>query len=81
MGATLYHMLTARHPRRDGSRSEVLAAALEGITVPVRERDPTLPEELASVLDRALETNIEKRFPDAAAMRGALLPLAEDVDR
>jgi hypothetical protein len=44
--------------------------------VPLRQRDPSVPEDLAAVVDRALDDEPSRRFPTArelvAALRGVL---------
>jgi hypothetical protein len=42
--------------------------------VPIRQRRPDLPEELASVIHRALARDPAERFGDVKEMRLALLP-------
>ena len=46
-----------------------LAVILRGGVVPIRERDPFLPDELANVIDRALMDDPAQRYPDAGGVR------------
>jgi hypothetical protein len=45
---------------------------LRGGFVPIREREASLPEELAAVLDRALADDPERRYPNAREFADAL---------
>jgi hypothetical protein len=75
MAATLYFLLTGEHAR-DFEGRDPLAVILRGGVVPLRRRDPSLPEDLAVVIDRALDDEPSRRFPTArefgTALRGAL---------
>ncbi len=75
--ATLYYLLTAQ-PAYDFAASPLqpLALLLYEDPVPIRERRPDLPGELCAVIHRALARHPVDRFPDARAMRRALLPFA-----
>ena len=75
MAATLYFLLTGQYPR-DFEGQDPLAVILRGGVVPLRRRDPSLPDDLAVVIDRALDDEPSRRFPTArefvSALRGAL---------
>jgi serine/threonine protein kinase len=75
MAATLYFLLTGQYARDFGDRDPI-AAILRGGVVPLRRRDPSVPEELAAVIDRALDDEPARRFPTArefgSALRGVL---------
>jgi pSer/pThr/pTyr-binding forkhead associated (FHA) protein len=75
MAATLYFLLAGQYPR-DFEGRDPIAVVLRGGIVPLRRRDPSLPEDLAAVLDRALDDEPARRFPTArefgAALRGVL---------
>jgi eukaryotic-like serine/threonine-protein kinase len=72
--ATLYNLLTGQFimdfPREVRER---LLLVLQAEPVPIQSRRSEVPPELAQVIHRALAREPEKRFPDAAAMRQALL--------
>jgi serine/threonine protein kinase len=72
MGATLYHMLTLRYPRDFLPEADPLHVILSGGTLPLRQRDPWLPERLAQVVDRAVADDLSQRFATAAEFRDAL---------
>jgi serine/threonine protein kinase len=75
MAATLYFLLTGEYARDFGDR-DPLAVILRGGTVPLRQRDPSVPADFAAVIDRALEDDPARRFPTArefgAALKGVL---------
>jgi serine/threonine protein kinase len=76
LAATLYYLLTGEYPRDFDAHRDPLAVILRGGVVPLRQRDPALPQDLAAVLDRALDDDPEKRYPTARefadALRGVL---------
>jgi serine/threonine-protein kinase len=73
-GATLYNLLTDRHILDFPKRQELkLLMILENDPVPIRSRRPEVPEALAAVVHRALAKDPADRYPDARAMRAALL--------
>ena len=72
MAATLYYLLTAQYARDFKSRPDPLAVILRGGVVPIRDRDPFLPDDLADVLDRALLDDPVQRYADAGEFVAAL---------
>ena len=76
MAATIYYLLTGQYARDFAARSDPLAVILRGGVVPLRQRDPSLPQDLAAVIDRALDDEPSRRFPTArelvTALRGVL---------
>jgi pSer/pThr/pTyr-binding forkhead associated (FHA) protein len=72
MAATLYFLLTLEYARDFKSRPDPLAVILRGGVVPIRDRDPFLPDDLANVIDRALMDDPEQRYPDAGEFGAAL---------
>ena len=73
MGATLYHMLTAGYPRDFRPGEDPLPVILRGGVVPVRARDPRLPDAVAVVVDRAVLDGVEERYQTAGEFREALV--------
>ncbi len=71
--ATLYTMLTGRYthdlPKDIGSQ---IAHLVTAAPVPITERRPDLPAELAEVIHKALSREPEDRYPDALAFRQEL---------
>jgi serine/threonine protein kinase len=76
MAATLYYLLTGEYARDFDAHSDPLAVILRGGTVPLRQRDPSVPVDLAALIDRALDDEPSRRFPTArdlvTALRGVL---------
>jgi hypothetical protein len=76
MAATVYYLLTGEYARDFTTHSDPLAVILRGGTVPLQQRDPSLPRDLAALVDRALDDEPSRRFPTArefvTALRGAL---------
>lgn len=72
LGATLYHLITARVPVDSLERSIEI---LEGRPDPLRSPnkvDPNIPPEISDVIFKALEIKREYRFDSAAIMRQVL---------
>jgi hypothetical protein len=72
MGATLYHMLTGGYAREFRPGEDPLPVILRGGVVPIRARDPRLPEPVAAVVDRAVADGVEHRYQTAGEFRDAL---------
>ncbi len=68
LGATLHHAITRRDPR--------LEPPFSFSERPVRKINPALSAEMELVINTALQYNPADRFPDAAAMKEALLNVA-----
>lgn len=68
LGATLHHALTRRDPR--------LEPPFSFAERPVRKINPAVSAEMELVINTALQYNPGDRFPDAAAMKEALLNVA-----
>jgi len=72
MAATIYLLLTGQYPRDYPADVDPLAVILRGGIVPLRQRDPGLPADLAGVIDRALADEPERRHATAGALLQAL---------
>jgi serine/threonine protein kinase len=72
MAATLYYLLTGEFTRDFASHTDPLVVILRGGFVPIREREASLPEDLAAVLDRALDDDPDARYPTAREFADAL---------
>jgi serine/threonine-protein kinase len=76
--ATLYTLLTGRTLFNFSDPSvPPLTRVLEEEPVPIRQRRPDLPDELAAAVHRALAKDPESRFPDVLAFRAALKPFGQ----
>ncbi len=73
MGATLYFMLTRQFARPFAKGKDPLQVILRGGTIPLRERDPGQPAELAAVVDRATSDDLKVRYATAGEFRDDLL--------
>jgi serine/threonine-protein kinase len=75
--ATLYYLLTGKYPFDFRDATHAIGMILLDNPVPIRERRPDLPEDLAQVIHRALARDPAERFPDVAAFREALAPFGK----
>ena len=72
LGVVLYECLTGRIPFK-GDNTEVLIANIKNETPrPVRERNPSVPEALARVVERCMAKKPEDRYESGAALAQAL---------
>jgi len=74
--ATLYNLLTQRHPHEAASHVELLDRIRHSDPVPLSWRRPGLPAGLEEVLHRALAREPGRRFPTVTAFDQALEPYA-----
>jgi serine/threonine-protein kinase len=73
--ATLYYLLSGEHVYgRCADVQELFKRILTTDPVPLLQRRPDLPGPLAAAVHRALARRAEDRFPDVAALCGALRP-------
>lgn len=73
LAATLYWLLTGSYIYAFLNRDDLLDAVLDGLTVPIERRDPSLPFGLRAVISKALREDPDQRFQSAREMREALL--------
>ena len=80
VGATMFQLLTRRlvHEGTSG-RAAVIVAATRAAP-PLRSIAPNVPEALAQVVDRALSFKRAARWPNARAMRKALLEACPELN-
>jgi hypothetical protein len=74
--ACLYRMLTGTSPREFPAGRDPWHVVLQDSAVPVRQRDPSIPADLAEVVDRALRDDPEIGVQDAIELRDLLQALA-----
>jgi eukaryotic-like serine/threonine-protein kinase len=72
MAATFYYMVTGRYPRDVKEGQDPIQVILRGGCVPLRQANPSIPEAVCRVIDRALSDRIEERPPTARELREAL---------
>lgn len=66
--ACLYRMLTGVYPREFPEGRDPFQVVLKNPAVPIRERDPRIPRELADMIDLALQDSPEIGIQDAAEL-------------
>ena len=82
LGATMFRLLTGRTVHLAQTFNQMLIATATEPAPPVRSVSPGLSDDTAAVIDRALRLDPSERWPDAAAMRTAiLLALPKVVDQ
>jgi serine/threonine-protein kinase len=72
MAATFYFLLTGEVPRDIVTGQSAAEAVMRGDIVPIRQRDPSIPNGVANVIDQALAANARERYQSAAEFRDAL---------
>ena len=80
LGVVLYETITGRKPFDGGDRRATLNAILSGGFAPVCDFDQSLPAELDSILDKALEKERDLRYQTAADFHADLKRLRRTVD-
>ena len=83
LGAILYHLLSGRPPYA-GTSNAVLRQLMAGPPPPLAEAlvgKPPVPEELLVLCERAMEREIEARYPDAEPLSRELLAFLEGARR
>jgi serine/threonine-protein kinase len=75
--ATLYTLLTGRHLHDAGTAVHMLDCIRNCDPVPLGQRRPDVPDDLAAVVHRALSRDMKLRFPTIHLLRGALAPYAD----
>jgi dipeptidyl aminopeptidase/acylaminoacyl peptidase/tRNA A-37 threonylcarbamoyl transferase component Bud32 len=81
-GVLLYELLSGRRPFDGPDPVAVLRAVVDGSHTPLEELRPDLPPAVAAVVERCLERDPARRYPDAAALGAdldALNPSAPTV--
>jgi len=68
MGATCYLVLTGQFPRIQRSGQDAIDVVLSNEAIPVCQRDPHLPSQVAEVIDRSLLMNVNERYQNAQEM-------------
>ena len=71
LGATLHHLLTKRDPR--------LEPPFSFAERPIKESNPQVSTEFATIVDAALSYDPKNRFPSAEAMKNALLTMVRET--
>jgi serine/threonine protein kinase len=77
VGATLYEYISGELPHEFKTGRSQIVTILEAEPIPLRERCPFVPAELAAAIHRALAKDPADRFSSAEEMRLALLPYSK----
>jgi len=72
MGATLYNLLTKRYPRLFTKSTDYISCILNNPTIPIEKVLPSIQPDVARVIGKSLEDDIDKRYQDAGEFRQAL---------
>ncbi len=73
LGAVLYHALVGRPPFVGGSVAQVTQRILSHDYPPLAQQRDDLPPRLVAIIDRAMAQQAAERYPDARAMRAAII--------
>lgn len=65
LAATLYYMLTAKLPRDFPKHRDPIEVVLHGGFIPLKNRDPQLPDDLCRIIDRTLSDEPDNRAQSA----------------
>ena len=72
IGAILYHLLAGRAPYGADSSDEVLELVRRGELTPLKEYAPSVPDELAAIVTRAMSEDMRARYPSGKLLAEAL---------
>ena len=78
-GVLLYEMLCGVHPFRKRGDVQTIEAIRAGRYAPPTEVNPDVPYSLQVILDQALATNRDQRYPNATAFKEALTRFFHDA--
>lgn len=68
LGALLYNVLSGQPPYRANSSAEILAQLSDGPPVPVHEREPDTPSDLAAIVAKAMARDPLERYANASEL-------------
>jgi serine/threonine protein kinase len=72
LAATFYYMITGQPPRSPKPGKDPIEVILTGGFVPIRDVRSDIPRKVAKVIDRALDDDVNGRYPDGAEFLRAL---------
>jgi eukaryotic-like serine/threonine-protein kinase len=79
LGAMLYELLTGERPAYGDDAHQIIGQVAAGKVKRLTQHDPTLGEDLAAVVHRAIDPDKNQRFASAMEMRLALGPLSGEL--
>ena len=65
LGLTLYEMLALRPAFRSDDRADLIKRILAGKSIPLRSIDPRIPNDLATIVEKAIEVDPQQRYQSA----------------
>jgi serine/threonine protein kinase len=68
LGVVMYEMLTGRLPYEGDNAMDIALQHISSVPVPIRELNPDVPEELASITLKAMDADISNRYQSATAL-------------
>ena len=77
--ATLYYMLTKMYPRNLIGNADPMLEILTKLPVPIRQRNASITQPLADLIDQALIDNPELHFKSAISFKQALSHLVSNI--
>jgi len=80
LGVVAYEMVSGRRPFDANSALDTLTQRLTRDPKPLGSAAAGVPSDLAMAIDRCLQRNPAKRWPDAKSLREALMPSDEEAD-
>lgn len=81
LGVVMYEIGCGSVPFAGLDTPSLISAALRGQIPPIRQRNPAVPERLASVIERALALEPQDRFQSAAELAAALRTMGGRPDK
>jgi serine/threonine-protein kinase len=72
LGCVIYEMLAGRAPFQSGTGQVDLHALVHGAPRPIGECRPEAPAQLATIVERCLQKDPQRRYPDAGGVLGDL---------
>src|SRR5262249_54486371 len=73
LGATLYYMLSGSPPHRGADTIEVIRSSARGVSRPLVELVPDLPDDVGAIITRATQVDPNSRYATASEMNRAVL--------
>ncbi|MBL4846654.1 MAG: protein kinase [Planctomycetes bacterium] len=72
LGATLYHMLSGSRPFNEKTTRSFIMKILNKMPPPIRQVNPTVPQELSDIIERAMAKKPEDRYQQPGEMEAEL---------